>query len=117
MNTAQKALLFSAFVFPGSGYFVLQRKFRAYCCSIISLACFFTLVAEAIYKAHILSEAIMQDILLRGELSFNILDIRQQIAITPGYLPAWLVETCTGLLVGLWLAALLDTYRLSKQKP
>jgi len=118
MKISTKAMLYSIIVFPGAGYFVLKQKRRGFIALVATLGLFFTLVYEAIYKAQILAEAMVRDILNSGQIPFDIfyiLELREKIETVPGYFPAWFVTLATILLVAIWLVSIIDTYRLGKK--
>jgi len=55
MGQSLKAALFSAFVFPGSGHFLLKKHVRGVLLSGITILCAWALVSTALEKAQEIS--------------------------------------------------------------
>ena len=72
MNTAGKAALYSAIVFPGSGYFFTQKKNRGWISMALSLVILGILMKEAWYKAQIIAQKIVM-----GEIPHDFLEIQK----------------------------------------
>lgn len=110
MLIQNKALLYSAFIFPGSGYFIAKKKVLGFIFIALTLLLFAPLMVEANYKAQIIAQQIVY-----GDLSLNILQIREQIEQTPGFLSDQQVNFIYGGLLSLWLVGMLDSYRQAKK--
>ncbi|WP_250655390.1 hypothetical protein [Alkalimarinus coralli] len=107
MKIATKAALFSAIVFPGAGYFIVEKRVRGAVAFAITLAALSVLMVEAYHKAQIIAEKIVY-----GVIPLDIQVIREQIVLTPGHLSP---ETATYLsfIVGaVWLVGIVDCYRI-----
>ena len=109
MKTATKAALFSAIVFPGAGYFVVQKKVQGVIAFLITLAGLSIMMVEAYQKAKIIAEKIVA-----GVIPLDIQLIREQIILTPGNLSP---ETATYLSLSIgavWLFGIVDCYRIGR---
>jgi hypothetical protein len=109
MKLKHKATLYSLLVFPGAGYFFLDRMQRGFVAMFLSLGGLAVLTVEAFHKAQVLAEKIVY-----GELPYDINVIRQQIPLTPGVLDERLVIGITLSLLLLWLFACVDSYRIGQ---
>ena len=108
MTTTMKAILLSAFIFPGAGHLLLQRYQRA---------CLFLLAAAiAIYYIFSTILAVTKKVLAEVELSSNNIDLEAINTLVNKQLASvtdtGLVITCVVLVV-LWLAAIVDIIRIS----
>lgn len=110
MKLHHKAMLFSLFVFPGAGYFVLGEKVRGGVAVISSLAVLVVLTVEFHAKSLVVSRK-----LVNGEIPINFDVIRHEIMTAPGTFDSGLVVFLSwGFLVVL-LVSLLDCYRLGRK--
>lgn len=110
MQIQHKALLYSAFIFPGSGYFLTKNKVLGSIFILVTALLFVPLLIEANYKAQIIAQQIVY-----GDLSLNILQIREQIQQTPGLLSDRQINFIYGGLLLLWSIGMLDSYRRAKR--
>jgi len=105
-----KAMLYSAFIFPGSGYFIVKRKVLGLVFIVLTMLLLVPLMIEANHKAQIIAQQIVY-----GDINLNILAIRERIEQVPGILSNQQVNFIYGGLLLLWLVGILDTYRLAKK--
>lgn len=110
MQLHHKAMLYSALVFPGSGYFVIKNKVLGLIFILLTLLLLAPLMVEANHKAQIIAQQIVY-----GDISLNILAIREQIEQTPGILTNQQVNFIYGSLLSVWLVGILDSYRKAKK--
>lgn len=109
MKTATKAALFSAIVFPGAGYFVVNKKVQGTIAFLITLTGLSIMMVEAYQKAQIIAEKIVA-----GVIPVDIQAIREQIVLTSGNLSP---ETVTYLSISIgavWLFGIIDCYRIGR---
>lgn len=111
MKIETKAALYSAIVFPGSGYFFTKEKKRGYLCIATSLIILFILMKEAFYKAQIIANKIVF-----GEIPLDINLIRELIHSTPGIYSENMLTLVYTTLFFVWLISIIDSYRLAKQE-
>ncbi len=110
MTLANKALLYSLFVFPGSGYFFIGKKRLAWSILIAVCAGIGVFMVEAYAKAQVIAAKIVY-----GEIPYSISAIREQIEIVPGVIDPNLLSWLTVGLVILWLAAAVDCHSKAKK--
>jgi len=111
MKLAYKAVLFSALIYPGGGHFVLKRYVMGTVYATIATACLCALLVRAMEIAQSISERI-----LSGDIPFDIVRIRSEIssqALADGSL---MTSVATWLLVGCWIVASVDAFRLGRQR-
>ena len=111
MSNAVKAVLFSAFVFPGSGHLYLRKTVQGGLLVIVSIACVTILLSIAMEKAQQISDKI-----LSGEIPLDVTRITEEItnhAATGG--TQW-AEIATYLLLVCWLVGIVDSFRIGRLK-
>lgn len=109
MKLSTKAALFSALVFPGSGYFVVERKAKGMAFVLVVLSIVVLFMVEVIYKAQLIAQEIVE-----GHISYEISAIREQIILMPGKFDANIIMYASWLLSILWLISIVDAYRLGR---
>jgi hypothetical protein len=111
MSKSLKAVLFSAFVFPGSGHLYLKKPVQGSLLVVVSIACITILLSLALEKAQQISDKI-----LSGEIPLDVTRITEEItshAATGG--TQW-ADISTYLLLICWLVSIVDSYRLGRLK-
>ena len=107
MKSSNKALLYSAAIFPGCGHFLLRRYLGGTIFAGFSVACVVALFAQIMAIANDVSQRI-----LAGELSFDILEILQAVSAQTSE-KVWSTDNLAiWLLVACYLLAAADAYRL-----
>ncbi len=111
MSKSLKAVLFSAFVFPGSGHLYLKKPIQGSLLVVVSIGCITILLSLALEKAQQISDKI-----LSGEIPLDVIRITEEItnhAATGG--TQW-ADNSTYLLLICWLVSIVDSYRLGRLK-
>lgn len=104
-----KAVLLSAFVYPGAGHILLKKYFS----SVILIAA--ASVAVYIVISNVLSKAMLiSDKIVNGEVQPDIVAIRELIITlqTPAEIQA--VNTAMVILIITWLIGIIDSYRIGR---
>lgn len=109
MKLPTKAALFSTFVFPGSGYFIVDRKAKGVAFVLVVLSIVTLFMVEVVYKAQLIAQEIVA-----GHISYEISAIREQIILMPGKFDANIITLASWLLSILWLVSIVDAYRLGR---
>ncbi len=109
MKLSLKAALFSAFIFPGSGYFLVNARFKAYLSLLIVSSGLVIVMMEAVYKAQVIAEKIVS-----GHISYEISVIREQILVIPGRFDANMIAYASWLVALIWFVGIVDSYRLGR---
>ena len=111
MSHAMKAALFSAFIFPGSGHFLLKKHVRGALLAGVTILCVWVLLSIALEKAQEISLKIQS-----GEIPFDLGRITEEaskLAASSGTLQA---DIATYLLAICWLVGIVDAYRVGRLK-
>jgi hypothetical protein len=111
MKLAYKALLYSALIYPGGGHFLLKRHVTGTIYATIATACLLALMVRAMEIAQSISDRI-----LSGEIPLDIARIRAEISLGALADGSLTVTIATWLLVGCWIVAGVDAFRLGRQR-
>jgi len=109
MSKAIKAVLLSAFIFPGLGHLLLKRYISAALLATTALTATYLLIAKVIESAMLIVDKIQ-----RGEVAADITKISELVSQQPsneGFLGTDLI---TGILLITWLVAIIDCYRIGR---
>ncbi|MFL0798434.1 MAG: hypothetical protein K6L73_13205 [Cellvibrionaceae bacterium] len=110
MKHSTKAALYSAFIFPGAGYFGVNSMIKGFSALIITMGCLSVFFYEAFNRAQTIAEKIV-----RGEIPSNYFALRSEIYSTPGVLSEQTISTLTYLLITIWIIGIVDSYRIGKK--
>jgi hypothetical protein len=111
MNRSTKAVLLSALVLPGAGQFYLKHSGRGIALVAVSLVCLGFIVDEAIQQAS----AVLGQ-LESGTVTPDVDQIANMVNQASNSSSSGAVMVATWVLVGCWLAGIVDAYRLGKQQ-
>ena len=106
MSQALKAALFSAFVFPGSGHFLLKKHVRGTLLAGVTCVCAWVLLPIALEKAQEISFKIQS-----GEIPLDISRIMDEVSKLTASSSTQQADVATYLLVICWLVGIVDAYR------
>ncbi len=109
MKLSVKALIYSAIVFPGAGYFILNKPRQGLAFLIIALSSLTVPIYDAFQKAQIISEKIVY-----GYIPMDISSIRQQIETLPEVVNGNLISAAYLIILVVWLIGVIDSYRIGK---
>jgi len=107
MRQSVKAALFSAFVFPGSGHYLLKKPVQGSLLAGVSVMCVVALVSAALEKAQEISFKIQS-----GEIPLDITRITDEVSKQVAGSSTQLTDFSTYLLLVCWLAGIVDSYRV-----
>jgi len=110
MNIAVKATLFSAIVFPGSGYILLKQRLRAFIFMSTSLVCLATIIKITVAKAlTVVAKIQAGDVPINQQaitdLLMNVVNDRDHLAI----------NMATFVIIFCWIVSSIDCYRLGRR--
>ena len=109
MKTSTKAMLASAFIFPGLGQLILKRYISGV--GLISVASIATLVL----LAHIVMIAKqVVDQILGSNIQTDVLTLREMVKTQIANSNAQALNISIGVLLLVWIVSVLDVYRLRK---
>ncbi|KJZ11943.1 hypothetical protein TW85_16325 [Marinomonas sp. S3726] len=110
MKKSRKAPLLCTTVFPGAGYFILEKPWHGGMALLVTLLSLVIIMKEAMFKADIISKEI-----LAGEMSFDPILITQKLMSGPSLYGSNFIEYLSLFLFSTWLVTVLDCYRLGKK--
>jgi hypothetical protein len=111
MSKSLKAVLFSAFVFPGSGHLYLRKPVQGSLLVVVSMACVTILLSIALEKAQQISDKI-----LSGEIPLDVARITEEVTNHAAAGGTQWADISTYLLLVCWLVGIVDSYRLGRLK-
>jgi hypothetical protein len=111
MSQSLKAALFSAFVFPGSGHFLLKKPVHGSLLAGVSILCIWALLSTALEKAQEISLKIQS-----GEIPLDIGRITEAVSKQVVAGSTQLTDFATYLLLICWLLGIVDSYRVGRLK-
>lgn len=109
MSQSLKAALFSAFVFPGSGHFLLKKRVHGSLLAGVSILCVWALLSTALEKAQEISFKIQS-----GEIPLDINRITEEVSKQVAGGGTQLADIATYLLLICWLLGIVDSYRVGR---
>lgn len=109
MRQSLKAALFSAFVLPGSGHFLLKKHVRGALLSGVTILCAWALLSTALEKAQEISLKIQS-----GEIPLDITRITDEVTRQAAGGGTQLADLATYLLVICWLVGIVDSFRVGR---
>lgn len=109
MRLSLKAALFSAFVFPGCGHFLLKRPFPGAVLVAVSVMSLWALISTALEKAEEISLGIQS-----GEIPLDISRITAEVSKQVSGSNTQLADIATWLLLVCWLVGIVDAYRVGR---
>ena len=111
MTNAAKAALWSIFVFPGSGHFVLKKPVSGTVIVGLSLVALTIIVIEAVERAMQIVDKI-----LNGEIALDPLVIAEQVSMQSAQADSQLLSIASYLLIAVWIISAIDAYRIGRIK-
>ncbi|MFW2367790.1 MAG: hypothetical protein ACN4GW_15340 [Desulforhopalus sp.] len=109
MSNAIKAVLLSAFVFPGSGHFFLKKHFTGCLLSVPALASLYLIVSNIVERTLQVSEKIQN-----GEIQPDVALITELIMQQPAGTDVQLLNIGGAVLMVSWLIGVVDSYRIGR---
>lgn len=109
MKTSTKAAIYSAIVFPGAGFFIVNSKLRGFLALTVTLGCLAMVMYDAFHKAQIIANKIVS-----GEIPYSVNAIIRQIDSTQGMLTPQLMTIISSTIVVVWLWGVVEAFRIGK---
>jgi hypothetical protein len=109
MRQSLKAALFSAFVLPGSGHFLLKKHVQGALLSGVTFLCIWALLSTALEKAQEISLKIQS-----GEIPLDISRITDEVTKQTAGGGTQLADIATYLLIICWLVGIVDSFRIGR---
>lgn len=111
MSQSLKAALFSAFVFPGSGHFLLKKHVRGALLAGVTILCVGVLLSIALEKAQAISRKIQS-----GEIPLDISRITDEVSNLVAGSSTQQADIATYILIICWLVGIVDAYRVGRSQ-
>jgi TM2 domain-containing membrane protein YozV len=111
MKKAATAALWSIFVFPGSGHFVLKKPISGTVIVSLSLVALTVIVVKAVERAMLIVDKVIS-----GEIPLDPLVIAEQVSIQSAQADSQLLSIATYGLIVVWIFAAIDAYRIGRIK-
>jgi len=109
MSRSLKAALLSAFVFPGSGHFLLRKPVHGSLLAGVSIVCLWALLSIALDKAREISLKLQS-----GEIPLDISRITEEVSKQVAAGGTLTADIATYLLLFCWLLGMVDSYRVGR---
>lgn len=104
-----KAVLLSAFVYPGAGHILLKKYASSVILIAVASIALYVLVSNAFTKAMLISEKI-----INGEVQPEISVIRDLIVTYQTPAEAHAINIATIILIITWVIGIFDSYRIDR---
>lgn len=124
MKPSTKAIIYSAVIFPGAGYFILKDKKKGFTFAALSAACLIFILFDTLVKANTMANQLVQKFTRNGLIDIQALSqtlstlpsyIREQLLVIEGPLPANFITGLTIVLGVIWVASLAGCYYQGKK--
>ena len=113
MKLPSKAVIYSLFIFPGAGYFIIKKKLQAYLSLSVTLVCLSLILYDANHKAQIIAKALSDEI-IKGNFELDILTIMEKIQSTQGFFSEQVINIITATIICVWIIGVVDVYRIAR---
>lgn len=107
MKSSSKALLLSAFFFPGAGHYSLNKNVHSVIIASGSLFCLYIIFSKLIDKAQDIAEKIQA-----GEIAIDLEAISQELHSHAFSGEIQQINTALAVLIFIWVFAIIDSFRL-----
>jgi len=107
MKKSTKAVLLSAFVFPGAGHFFLKKPVPGIVLSGTAFAALYVVIANAVERAMQIAGKLQS-----GEVQLDIAEITDLVSRQPMGAEAHSLSIATTVLIFAWLGGVADSYRV-----
>lgn len=111
MSKSLKALLLSAFVYPGSGHFYLKKHVQGMLLAVVATVALYFLLSTTVEIAQGISDKI-----LSGEIFADVVRITEEISMQSGSSDTLPINIATCTFFICWLISLIDSYRLGRRE-
>lgn len=111
MKLSVKVLIYSGLVFPGAGYFILEKTRRGVMAFATTISCLVFIMREIFHRANIVAEKIVH-----GDIAYDITVIREHILLTPGTLSEGTMNTLSIIIGAVWFISMLDSYYQARRQ-
>jgi len=111
MKTSTKAVLLSAFVFPGAGHLLLSKYKSAAILMSVSFAGLYYLISNAVDRAVQISEEIRS-----GDVPLDVGAITELVSKQATGSEAQLINLATAAVVMCWLVGIVDSYKVGRAR-
>jgi len=110
MKNATKAVLWSIFIFPGSGHFVIKKPVPGAIILALTSAALIVVVTKAVERALQIVAKVEN-----GEIPLDPIVIAEQVSIQSLQADSQALSIAWYILIGIWLIAAIDAYRVGRK--
>jgi len=107
MKKSTKAVLLSAFVFPGAGHFFLKKHIAGIVLSGAAFAALYVVIANLVERAQQIAGKLQS-----GEIRMDIAEITDLVSRQPMGTEDQSAGIATAVLIIAWLGSIADSYRV-----
>lgn len=107
MNKSVKAVLLSAFIFPGAGHFFLKKHLIGAVLSGTAFVALYVVVTNAVERALQITDKLQS-----GEVQLDIEAITELVSRQSTGTDAQSLNIAMVVLIGAWLTGIVDSYRI-----
>ena len=111
MKNSTKAVLISAFVFPGAGHLFLKQYIQGILLTIASLSAFYLLITKSVEMALAIVEKIKN-----GEVQQDVMAITDLISKQTAGNEAQILDMATLTITVCWIIGIADSYRIAHRQ-
>lgn len=109
MKLSIKAAIFSGIVFPGAGYFLVDKRIRGFISLVATISILIFIMIDIFHRANIIAEKIVF-----GVIPYDIAIIREQILLTPGNISPELMGVLSMVIGLIWVVSIIDAYYIGR---
>jgi hypothetical protein len=109
MNNSMKAVLLSAFIFPGAGHFFLKKPIPGAALVVTAFAALYLIISNALERALQIAEKIQS-----GEVQLDVAAIAELVSTQPTGTGTQVLNIATAVLFISWLIGIVDSYRVGR---
>ncbi len=111
MTKPIKAVMLSAFVFPGAGHFFLKKYVPGIVLAGIALVSLYFIISKTVERAREIADKI-----LLGEVQLDIAAITELVSRQPAGTDTELINLAWIVLIISWLIGIADSYRVGRSQ-
>jgi hypothetical protein len=111
MTKPIKAVMLSAFVFPGAGHFFLKKYIPGTLLAGIALVSLYFIISGAVERAQEIADKI-----LLGEVQLDVATIAELVSRQPAGTDAEFLNLAGTVLIISWLIGIADSYRVGRSQ-
>ncbi len=109
MKKSTKAVLLSAFIFPGAGHILLKKYISGIVLLGASLAALYYLMSQAVERSLQIVEQIQS-----GSVQTDVAAMMEMASKQPAGSEVYLIDVATAVFIVCWIIGIIDSYRVGR---